>query len=270
MHSIHLEQVALDRIQLQPPVAHEATESTIYFVLEGSCAVRVADELSLRLNAGDLGIVPHVAPHRVEAMAAPGPSVSPTAELMAFRFLAGGDSMALARLRPLQLQSGSSHAAAWVRRLAPLLTVSAPDRISTAAYRHLAEAILCQAIDDVDATRVTGQKPQDDDVLRVIELMRAQPERKWTIDSLAREVSISRSSLADRFTFALRQPPMEYLHQLRMQRTESLLGKPNYEIKRIAAAVGYRSIAAFSHAFRRWSGRSPSVYRKKLTSSLTN
>lgn len=153
MHSIHFEQVALDRWQLKPDVVHEAGGAAIYFVLEGSCALNFADDLVLRLSAGDLGIVPSEVPHRVAALAVREVSGCPGAELLAFHFLASGDSVTLTRCGPFQLRSGSSHAAAWLRRLAPLLAAASPDQLSTAAYRHLAEAIFCQALDDVDAAQ---------------------------------------------------------------------------------------------------------------------
>ena len=47
--------------------------------------------------------------------------------------------------------------------------------------------------------------------------MHARPAQDWTIEELARDVGLSRSVLAERFTDLVGMPPMHYLAKWRMQ-----------------------------------------------------
>lgn len=53
----------------------------------------------------------------------------------------------------------------------------------------------------------------------------------------------------------------ELLESERRARAEELLAKSKLSVKEIAAALGYADTAAFSHAFQRWTGKSPSDAR---------
>jgi AraC-like DNA-binding protein len=83
----------------------------------------------------------------------------------------------------------------------------------------------------------------------------------WTVERLAREVGVSRSVLAERFTRLVGQPPMQYLALWRMQLASRLLldGRP---VAAVADAVGYESEAAFSRAFKKLVGEAPGAWRK--------
>jgi AraC-like DNA-binding protein len=73
---------------------------------------------------------------------------------------------------------------------------------------------------------------------------------------------LARSSLAERFTELIGQPPMQYLTRWRMQLAANLLTAGREPIGRIAEAVGYDSEAGFSRAFRRLVGTPPASWRK--------
>ena len=53
----------------------------------------------------------------------------------------------------------------------------------------------------------------------------------------------------------------ELLEAERRARAENLLGHSAMSVKEISAALGYADTAAFSHAFQRWTGKSPSDVR---------
>jgi AraC-like DNA-binding protein len=57
----------------------------------------------------------------------------------------------------------------------------------------------------------------------------------------AREVGLSRSSLADRFMHLVGQPPMHYLTQWRMQMAVEKLASGAAPVASIAEDVGYES-----------------------------
>jgi AraC-like DNA-binding protein len=52
---------------------------------------------------------------------------------------------------------------------------------------------------------------RDPQIARVIALLHDRPADRWTVEALAREVDISRSSLARRFNELVGEPPLTYL-----------------------------------------------------------
>jgi AraC-like DNA-binding protein len=97
---------------------------------------------------------------------------------------------------------------------------------------------------------------------RALRLIHAEPARDWSLGILAREVGASRSVLAERFTASLGVPPRTYLQNWRMQIAEGLLAGGGASLAEIAARVGYESDVAFSRAFKRCTGVSPSERRR--------
>jgi AraC-like DNA-binding protein len=74
---------------------------------------------------------------------------------------------------------------------------------------------------------------------------------------------LSRSALAERFTHLVGQPPMQYLANWRMQLAAHSLLSGSDSVAAIAERVGYESEAAFSRAFKKMVGVSPSQWRKQ-------
>jgi AraC-like DNA-binding protein len=97
---------------------------------------------------------------------------------------------------------------------------------------------------------------------RALALLHAQPAHPWTVEELANRSGLSRSTLAERFTELVGQPPMQYLTRWRMQLAASLLTAEPAKISAVASEVGYESEAAFSRAFKSLVGFSPAVFRK--------
>jgi AraC-like DNA-binding protein len=81
------------------------------------------------------------------------------------------------------------------------------------------------------------------------------------LDELAAHAAASRSTLADRFSDLVGCPPIQYLTQWRMQIAAKCLADPGVKIAALAHEIGYESEAAFSRAFKRFVGRSPSQWR---------
>lgn len=110
---------------------------------------------------------------------------------------------------------------------------------------------------------------RDPVVGRALLLLHAHPARDWTLASLAREAGVSRTRLAERFAATAGQPPMQYLKQWRMQLAAGLLADGATSVAGVALRVGYGSEAAFSRAFKRAAGVSPSKWRPRHTGSRT-
>jgi len=95
---------------------------------------------------------------------------------------------------------------------------------------------------------------------RALAVMHRAPARSWTVDTLAREIGLSRSEFAERFGAILGVPPMQYLGKWRMQLAAGLL-RDGFNIASTAAQVGYGSEASFSRAFKKIVGVPPSTWR---------
>ena len=104
---------------------------------------------------------------------------------------------------------------------------------------------------------------RDEGVGRALAKLHDRPEQDWSLDTLAREVGMSRSVLAERFTHLVGVPPMQYLARWRMQRVSTLLSSTTMTLAEIAARVGYGSEAALSRAYKRWVGVAPASYRRR-------
>jgi len=90
--------------------------------------------------------------------------------------------------------------------------------------------------------------------------MHGDPARGWTVAQLATKAALSRSAFYERFTRTVGLPPMEYLLAWRMAVAKSLLRRRDLGLAEIAERVGYGSASAFSTAFSRQVGQSPSSY----------
>ena len=87
------------------------------------------------------------------------------------------------------------------------------------------------------------------------------PERHWTVPELASAAAVSRSSLDERFRQMLGRSPIRYLTEWRMHLAEDLLATTDLSVIAVARRVGYDSEEAFSRAFKRERGCSPSHWR---------
>jgi len=100
-----------------------------------------------------------------------------------------------------------------------------------------------------------------------LKCLHAAPLQDWNVESLAREVGVSRTVLAERFRHYLDQPPMQYLTHWRLQLAAQHLKKGRLPMKAIADEVGYESEASFSRAFKRHFGLPPGDWRKRQARS---
>jgi len=108
------------------------------------------------------------------------------------------------------------------------------------------------------------QALRDPTIGRALSVLHADPAAPWTIESLAREVSLSRATLTRRFSSLVGEPPLSYLTRWRMELAARHLRETDKSVSRIARHVGYTSEFAFSRAFSRLRGLPPGRYRAEL------
>jgi AraC-like DNA-binding protein len=104
---------------------------------------------------------------------------------------------------------------------------------------------------------------RDPYVGRALMALHANPARDWTLELLAAEAALSRSSFAERFAEFVGHPPMQYLTNWRMQLATNYLRIGTESVAAIANRVGYESEAAFSRAFKKVVGAPPSEWREQ-------
>ena len=102
----------------------------------------------------------------------------------------------------------------------------------------------------------------------VLRLMYDDPAHPWTIAMLAKEVGVSRASLARRFNDLVGEPPMRFLTSWRLALAADLLRDSDSTIGAVASQVGYSSPYSLSTAFKAANGVSPKQYRASRAPTL--
>jgi AraC-like DNA-binding protein len=138
----------------------------------------------------------------------------------------------------------------------------------------LAELMFVEAIRRFASAQPADQRGwlaglRDRHVGRALALLHGQPAHAWTVDSLAREVALSRSAFAERFVDLIGEPPMQYFTRWRLALAAQRLRTGNETVARIAERTGYESEAAFNRAFKREFGMPPSAWRKSVRDAGT-
>jgi AraC-like DNA-binding protein len=108
---------------------------------------------------------------------------------------------------------------------------------------------------------------RDPDVGKALALLHRQPAHPWTIATLAHEVGVSRSVLAERFQHYLSDTPIGYLTRWRLQLAAQLLTSTSKSVAEVAGDVGYESEPSFNRAFKREFGLPPARFRTHSKSS---
>lgn len=97
---------------------------------------------------------------------------------------------------------------------------------------------------------------------RALHRIHVDVARRWTVAELARVAGMSRAVFAERFTRTVGMPPMQYLLEWRMAIAKDMLRRDRPPLAEVAERVGYQSASAFSTAFSRLAGCSPSEFAR--------
>jgi len=285
--------------QIAHEVAPGAQHAIEYHVVTaGSCWISlVGDHASdpVRLDEGDIVVVPHGDPHVVSS--APGMRAEPGSDLyrksdevdaLPFLLRTGGDGPgdthlicgffscdvrpfnplldSLPRLMRFGREISASHSLLdqFIRFAAAEMGNRRAG--SQSVLNRLSELMFVEVI-RLHMNQLGGSNTgwlaglRDPLVGRALTLLHTRPTYNWTLEALASEAAASRSVLADRFNHLVGCPPIQYLARWRMQMAAKRLADPGVRVATVAHEVGYESEAAFSRAFKKIVGRSPNQWR---------
>ena len=91
------------------------------------------------------------------------------------------------------------------------------------------------------------------------------PGRFYTLELLAEQAHMSRSTFAERFSKTFGRTPMDFVREVRLRQAAQWLVNTDRTIVTIATQLGYDSRSHFSRAFRAFFGEAPSQYRASRT-----
>ncbi|MBB3285386.1 MULTISPECIES: AraC family transcriptional regulator [unclassified Rhizobium] len=98
---------------------------------------------------------------------------------------------------------------------------------------------------------------------RVMELVRADLSRPWSVDELAIAAHLSQAQLFRRFRQRMGTTPVDWLRHERVNAAKRLLVVTDEQIGRIAAQCGYPDPFHFARDFKKLVGVTPSEFRRQ-------
>jgi AraC-like DNA-binding protein len=294
LHDLRLGASFYCRSELRAPWGLEIPRregASFHFVAEGVCLLECASEPPLRLEQGDIVLLPHGRGHRIAD--APGRSarnihdlpherLGPSAAVLRH----GGDGprallicggarfegpavSPIVELMPEVVHLRREEARPW---LEPLLAAMAAEAVSPrpgtgTVMTRLADVLVVEVVRswlESGAEARTGwlRALRDPQIGRALALVHRRAGERWTLESLSREAGMSRTVFSERFTAMLGLPAMQYLTRWRMQLARGLLHEEGLALGEVASRLGYDSEPSFSRAFKRHVGASPGAVRR--------
>ena len=268
-----------------------------HYVHKGDCIINlVGSDREVHLRQGDLVLIPHGASHTLTCRLTNPDEAPPLDDVLQKSGYDGNGLLVYGGLEPahhtqlicghFSIAPGSKHLL--FDRLPSIIHVNdyGPDvgdwlettlRLigSEAGQSRLggdiialkiSEAIFAQAIRRCiegagdDTAQLSGFA--DVNISRALNAFHRAPARQWTVDQLAQEAALSRTSFAVRFSEKLGLTPMQYVTSWRVQLARDALLAQNASVAEAADQAGYSSEAAFSRVFKKEMGLSPAKYRE--------
>lgn len=295
LNDIRLDGAVFRETQLSQPWAltlHTPGLTSFHIVTRGEAWLLREGTDPLKLQTGDIVILPAGIEHRVQddpatritpqdlqpelaaAMTETSHAVSTsgnTALLSGyFRFDVQLARPLITALPPLlHLRSIAGTPAPWLRIGLQFIAVETAKPLpgQQVIINRIADILFVEALRDHVAGLPEGTGNwllalRDTALSSALAAMHQAPARDWTVPELADLAHLSRSTFADRFTQVVGQPPLSYLTEHRMRLAAWKLTHTRLTLAQIAEQIGYTSETAFSQAFKRTHGASPSAYRK--------
>ena len=103
---------------------------------------------------------------------------------------------------------------------------------------------------------------------RITLMMRKNLDKQLSLEALAVEAGYSKSHISYLFTKAVGMSPVKYHQLLRIDNARQLLANSNAPVTSIANFCGYKSLYAFSNAFKEQYTISPIQYRHSISQAM--
>ncbi|MCX5393295.1 AraC family transcriptional regulator [Streptomyces sp. NPDC006482] len=269
----------------------ERSCAVLHYVVEGDCWITTDGESSVELHAGDLVVFPTGTAHRLsdrpERRGVPLKAVLPERQPGTSGEIVIDGTGPEARLLCAGLHYDASAATGLYTSLPwalvldgaqverePLLRdtlrlLAAPDRpvgpgdrlITLRAFEMALVLALRPLLRELADNPTSLPLLRHPGISRAVVMMATRFAEPWTIDSLAREVGMSRSAFTAAFRDLVGESPARYLAARRMQEAVRLLSETSLPQSALPARVGYQSAVGFHLAFRKWFGVTPGEYR---------
>ena len=262
----------------------------LHIVNEGCVYLDIAGQPTQQVPAGSLVMIPHGTKHQLRSN--PGEQVVPLTDIPVelitdryerMHFGGGGDitsvsycgvrydplgAIRLLQVLPLVIRVDTLDSNdEWLFETARFISreANATQPGSEAIVTRLADIIVVQAI------RVWLSNSNDEhgwlaalkdrQIGRALSMIHRDPGFSWSVDGLAQEIGMSRSSLAARFSELVGKSVMQYVTEWRLQlaREEIIKGQT---IASVMEKYRYQSESAFSRAFKRVFQLSPKQVRQ--------
>ncbi|PDQ22802.1 AraC family transcriptional regulator [Mesorhizobium sanjuanii] len=263
-----------------------------HYVTEGRCLLTVGDQRPVEVESGEIVVLPRNDHHVIASAASLRPvnadhliQEAPEGGLAKIVYGGGGERTtilcgflgndlphnALITLLPsvLKLNAADGASGDWIKGTFQFAAreLAAGQANSPMILAKLAELLFMEAVRRYLASQPPSANAwaagmQDPVIGRALGILHAQIARRWTTEDLARELAVSRSAFAERFTRAIGEPPMRYLARQRFEQASAQLKETANPIAWIAYEVGYESEEAFNRAFKREYGVPPAAWRR--------
>ena len=102
---------------------------------------------------------------------------------------------------------------------------------------------------------------KDKRIGKSLSLIHSNPQRQWTLESLGREIGMSRTAFASKFTALVGEPMLQYLTKWRMNLAVMRLKDGEKVTPELVEQLGYRSESAFRRTFKKVTGKNTSAFR---------
>jgi AraC-like DNA-binding protein len=258
-------------------------------ILDGSCFLDAEGIGPIKLEDGDFLLLPAtpgftlasdlamkpklMAPAHTEELRHGTKAGPPTMRMLGgyFRFDRANAQLLVRFLPSLVLIRRGAPGASRLCRLVELLGEETTERLPgrDLILERLVEVLLVEALRFRPAEAAREEQGllaglADPALARALRHIHDDVARPWTVADLARTAGMSRAVFAERFSRKVGMPPMQYLLEWRIAIAKDVLRRERAPLAEVAEKIGYQSASAFSTAFSRHAGCSPSAYARSI------
>jgi len=109
-----------------------------------------------------------------------------------------------------------------------------------------------------------SRQHQDSVVHRLQDWLQHHATESFSIAYLAEKTKLSERQLKRRFKQATSETPLAYIQALRMEAAKHALETSSAQVEKVSNVSGYEDVRFFRQLFKRYTGLSPSEYRRKF------